>query len=59
LIKEASSPSDAVPPSPVTISKPASGTVYVKVEVNSGTFKGWYQLDVYQLDLGSVKVTID
>jgi|GEM_PF-2256319 len=59
LIKEASSPSDSVPPAPVTISKPASGTVYVKIEVISGTFKGWYQLDVYQLDLGNAKVTID
>jgi hypothetical protein len=59
LVKEVSSPSDAVPPAPVTISKPASGTVYVKVEVTNGTFKGWYQIDVYQLDLGSAKVTID
>jgi hypothetical protein len=59
LVKETSSPSDAVPPAPVTISKPASGTVYVKVEVVSGTFKGWYQVDVYQLDLGSAKVMID
>jgi hypothetical protein len=59
LVKEASSPSDAVPPAPVTISKPASGTVYVKVEVVSGTFKGWYQLDIYQLDLGSAKVSVD
>jgi hypothetical protein len=59
LVKEASSPSDAVPPAPVTISKPASGTVYVKVEVTSGTFKGWYQLDIYQLDLGSAKVSVD
>jgi hypothetical protein len=59
LVKEASSPSDAVPPAPVTISKPTSGTVYIKLEVSSGTFKGWYQLDIYQLDLGSAKVTID
>ncbi len=59
LVKEASSPSDAVPPAPVTISKPASGTVYVKIEVTAGTFKGWYQVDVYQLDLGSAKVSID
>jgi hypothetical protein len=59
LVKEANSPSDAVPPAPVTISKPASGTVYVKIEVTNGTFKGWYQVDVYQLDLGSAKVTID
>jgi hypothetical protein len=59
LVKEASSPSDSVPPAPVTISKPASGTVYVKIEVTNGTFKGWYQVDVYQLDLGSAKVTID
>jgi hypothetical protein len=59
LVKETSSPSDAVPPAPVTISKPASGTVYIKLEVTNGTFKGWYQLDVYQLDLGSAKVTID
>jgi hypothetical protein len=59
LVKEASSPSDAVPPAPVTISKPASGTVYLKLEVTNGTFKGWYQLDIYQLDLGSAKVTID
>jgi hypothetical protein len=59
LVKEANSPADAVPPAPVTISKPASGTVYIKLEVSSGTFKGWYQVDVYQLDLGSAKVTID
>jgi hypothetical protein len=59
LVKEASSPSDAVPPAPVTISKPASGTVYAKIEVVSGTFKGWYQLNIFQLDLGSAKVTID
>jgi predicted small lipoprotein YifL len=59
LVKEASSPSNAVPPAPVTISKPASGTVYVKVEVVSGTFKGWYQVDAYQLDLGSAKVVVD
>jgi predicted small lipoprotein YifL len=59
LVKEVSSPSDAVPPAPVTISKPASGTVYIRIEVSSGTFKGWYQVDVYQLDLGSAKVTID
>ena len=59
LVKETSSPSDAVPPAPATISKPASGTVYVKVEVVSGTFKGWYQLNIFQLDLGSVRVTVD
>jgi hypothetical protein len=59
LVKEVSSPSDAVPPVPVTISKPASGTVYVRVEVTNGTFKGWYQLDIYQLDLGSAKVAVD
>ncbi len=59
LVKEASSPSDSVPPAPVTISKPTSGTVYIRIEVSSGTFKGWYQLDIYQLDLGSAKVTID
>jgi hypothetical protein len=59
LVKEASSPSDAVPPAPVTISKPGSGTVYIKLEVSSGTFKGWYQLNIFQLDLGSAKVTID
>jgi hypothetical protein len=59
LVREASSPSDAVPPAPVTISKPASGTVYIKLEVSNGTFKGWYQVDVYQLDLGSAKVIVD
>jgi len=59
LVKEDVSPSDAVPPAPVTISKPASGTVYIKLEVIQGTFKGWYQIDVYQIELGSAKVSID
>ncbi len=58
LLKESSSPGDGIPPSPLTISKPSTNLL-LKVEVTNGTFKGWYQIDVYQLDLGSAKVTVD
>jgi len=59
LVKESSSPGPAVPPPPVTVSKPASGVVYIRLETTEGIFKGWYKLDVYQLDLGSAKFIVD
>ena len=59
LIKETTSPVFSVPPPPITINKPTSSIVYIRVEVLSGIFKGFYKLDIYEIDVGAVRITIE